>query len=127
MVINDEILDIVNEKEEEDRTVKNLKKEYPEQIKKLEEALLDYIGENDLEVLDTEISHKWKYLTKKLAYPYEDFYSIGDYQKPVDKLKKEHFFSKLKNNHPSDKQIQRTMDIIKKFINKIGDELTEII
>ena len=33
-VDNDEILKIVNEMEEEDRTIKNLKKEYPEEIEK---------------------------------------------------------------------------------------------
>ena len=48
MVINDEKLDFVNEIVEEDKTIKDLKKDYPEKIKNLEEALLNYIGENDL-------------------------------------------------------------------------------
>ena len=42
---------------------------------------------------------KWKYLTKKLAYPYEYFNSADDYQKSVDNLKKEDCFSKLKNDY----------------------------
>ena len=63
---------------------------------------------------------------KKVAYPYEYFNSIEDYQKPVDNLKKEHFFSKLKNKCPDDEEIERTMDIIKKFSDKNGEELTEI-
>ena len=120
---NDEILDIVSkiEKnyteenlnlEEDDRTIKNLKKYYPEEIEILEEALLNYRGENDLKILKTGFPGKWKYLTKKLAYPYEYFNSIDDYQKPVNNLKKEHFFSKLKNKCPDDEEIQRTMDII---------------
>ena len=102
----DEILDIVSkiEKnyteeilnlEEDDRTIKNLKKYYPEEIENLEETLLNYMSENDLKILKTGFPDKWKYLTKKLAYPYEYFNSIDDYQKPVNILKKEHFFSKL--------------------------------
>ena len=33
----------------------------------------------------------------------DSFDSIDDYQKPVDNLKKEDFFSKLKNDYPDDK------------------------
>ena len=40
------------------------------------------MGENDLKILKTEYPDKWKYLTKNLAYPYEYFNSIDDYQKP---------------------------------------------
>ena len=61
-----------------------------------------------------------------MAYPYEFFNSIEDYQKPVENLQKEHFFSKLKNGYPDDEEIQRTMDIIKRFNIKSGEELTEI-
>ena len=92
-----------------------MKKYYPEEIENLEEALLDYIGENDLKILKTGFPDKWKYLTEKLAYPYEFFNSIDDYQKPVDDLKKEHFFSKLKNKCPDDEEIEGTKEIIKIF------------
>ena len=96
---DDEILDIVSkiEKnyteeilnlEEDDTTIKNLKKYYPEEIENLEEALLNYMGESDLKILKTGFPDEWKYLTKKLAYPYEYFNSIDDYQKPVNNLKK---------------------------------------
>ena len=71
---NDEILDIVKkiEKEtlnleEDDRTIKNLKKYYPKEIENLEQLLLDYIGENDFKILKIGFPDKWKYLTKKLA------------------------------------------------------------
>ena len=70
------------------------------------------MGENDLKLLKTGFPDKWKYLTKKLAYPYEYFNSIDDYQKPVDNLKKEDFFSNLKNGNPDDEEIERTMEII---------------
>ena len=56
---------------EYDRTIEDLKKNYPNEIKNCEEALLDYIGENDLKVLKTGFPDKWNFLTKKLAYPYE--------------------------------------------------------
>ena len=123
---NDEILNIVNKIEEEDRTIKDLKKDYPEEIKCLEEALLNYMGENDLKILKAGFHDKWKYLTKKLAYPYEYFNSIDDYQKPVDNLEKKDFFSKLKNKCPDDDEIERTMDIIRRFDIKSGEELTEV-
>ena len=84
------------------------------------------MGENDLKILKTGFPDKWKYLTKKLAYPYEFFNCIEDYQKPVDNLKKEDFFSKLKNKCPADEEIERTKKIIKMFDIKNGEELTEI-
>ena len=79
IVDNDEILNIANEIKiliKEDRynidSIQDLRKYYPNKIIKLEEALLKYIGENDLKILKTEIpDNKWKYFTKKLAYPYE--------------------------------------------------------
>ena len=57
--------------------MKNLKKDYPDNLKKSEGTLINYMGENDLKNLKTEIP--------------------SDYQKPVDTLKKKDFFSKLKN------------------------------
>ena len=107
IVDNDEILNIVNEIGEEDETIEDLKKDYPNEFEKLEEVLLNYIGENDLKLLKTEFSDKWKYLTKKIAYPYEYFNSIDDYQESVDNLKNEVFFSKLRNDYASDKEIER--------------------
>ena len=75
--------------------------------------------------MKTEFPDKWKYLSKKLAFGYEYYNSIDEYQKPVDNLKTEKFFSKLKNAHPSDKKIERTKEIIKLFNIKNGEELTE--
>ena len=68
IVDNDEILNIVDEIVEDDKTIKDLKKHYPDKVKNLEEALLNYMGENDLKILKTGVPDKWKYLTKKLAY-----------------------------------------------------------
>ena len=122
IVDNDEILNIVNEIIENDKTINELKKE----IKKLEEALNEYMGENNLKILKTEFADKWKFLTKKLAYPYEYFNCFDDYQKPVNNLKNEDFFSKLKNKCPNNTKIQKTMDIIERFNIKNGQELTEL-
>ena len=119
-------MNIVNEIGEKDRTIDDLKKDYPNEIEKLEEALLNYIGENDLNILKTEFPDKWKNLTKKLAYPYEYFNTINDYEKPVDILKKENFFSKPENDYPDDDEIERTKQFIKLFNNKSGEELTQL-
>ena len=59
-VDNGEIVNIVNEKVEEDKTIKDLKKDYPDKTKKLEETLLDYMVQNDLKLLKTEFPDKWK-------------------------------------------------------------------
>ena len=126
IVDNDEILNIIDEIIEEDKTIKDLKTDYPEEIKNLEGAILDYMGENDLKILKTGFPNKWKYLTKKLAYPYESFNSIEDYKKSVINLEKKDFFSKLKNKCPGDEEIERTMDIIKTINIKNGEELNEI-
>ena len=84
------------------------------------------MGRTILNFLKTEFPDKWKYLTKKLVFPYEDFNSIEDYQKPIDNLMKEDFFSKLKKDCHSDKEIERTKETIKLFNIKKGEELTEI-
>ena len=74
-----------------------IKKRFSERIIKLEEALFTYIGELELRILKTGFSdNKWKYITNNLAYPYEIFNTLDDYQKLVDNLKKEDFISKLK-------------------------------
>ena len=77
------------------------------------------MGENDPKKLKTGFPDKWKYLTKNLAYPYEYFNSINDYQKPVDNLKKEDFFSKLKNGYPHIEEIEKTKKIVNCLILKM--------
>ena len=64
--IDDEKLKIVNEIGEEDRTIEGFKKVHPKKFMKLEEALIQYMGENDPKTLKSEVSdNKWKYLIKK--------------------------------------------------------------
>ena len=63
--------------------LKIFEKDFPEVITNLEEALLKYIVAKDLYFLKTEFpDNRWKYLAEKLAYPYEYFNSLVDYQKP---------------------------------------------
>ena len=126
VVDNDGILNIANEIVEEDKTIKLFRKGYPDKMEKLEEALLIYMGEKGLKILKTGFPDKWKFLTKKLAYPYEFFNSLDDYQKPVNNLHKEEFFSKIENKYPTDKNTERTKEIIKNFNIKIGEELTRL-
>ena len=115
IVDNDYILNIVTDIGKNNRTIEDIKKDYPDSIEKSEDALPDYMGENDLKILKTEVPDKWNFLTKKLAHPHEIFNSIDDYQKPVTDRKKEYFFSKLKIECPKDEEIARTLDIFKKF------------
>ena len=56
------------------------------------------MGENDFKILKAEFPDKWKYSLKELANPYKFFNCIDHYQILVDNLKREVFFSKLKNN-----------------------------
>ena len=67
IVDNDEILNIVDEIVEDDKTIKDLKKDYPDKIKNLEEALLNYMGENDLEILESGFPDKWKKFNKEIG------------------------------------------------------------
>ena len=46
------------------RSIGDLKKDYPNEIEKLEEAIINYMEENDLKILNTESPDKWKSLTK---------------------------------------------------------------
>ena len=90
------------------------------------DKLVKNLDEDEFKSLKKEFPDKWQYLNKKLAYPYQYFNSIDDYQKPVDNLKKEDFFNKLKNDYPDDDEIERTKQIIKLFDIKNGAELTKL-
>ena len=90
------------------------------------DKLVKSLDVDDFIILKIEFPDKWQYLNKKLAYPYQYFNSIGDYQKPVDNFKKEDFFSKLKNKCPDDEETERIKEIIKVFVTKNGEDLTKI-
>ena len=48
-----------------------LLKVFPGENEKLEETLTNYISENDLKLLKTEIPDKGNFSSKKQAYPHE--------------------------------------------------------
>ena len=81
---------------------------------------------DDFKIFRKEFPDKWQYLNKKLAYPCQYFNTIDDYQKPVDKLKREDFFSKINIKCPDDDEIERTKEIFKLFDIKNGEELTKL-
>ena len=82
------------------------------------DKLVKSLDEDDFKILKKEFPDKWQFLNKKLAYSYQYFNSIDDYQKPVDSFKKEDFFSKLKHKCPDDEEKERTEEIIKLFDSK---------
>ena len=73
-----------------------------------------------------EFLDKWSCSNKKLAYPYEYFNSIDVYQKLFNNFEKEDFLSKLEDDYPNNREIERTREIIEIFKNKNGEELTKI-
>ena len=87
------------------------KKNIQMKFKKVEKALPKYIGENHVKTLKTGFPDKWKYSTKKLADRFEKFTRLHKYQKPLDNLKKQDFFIKLKNDYLNDKELKRTIEI----------------
>ena len=79
IVDNDEISDILNEKEilikevgYKTDSITDIKKVYPDENEKFKEASLKYMGKNVLRILKVDFpDKKLKFLTEKLAYPSE--------------------------------------------------------
>ena len=95
----------------------------------LAESLVKFVknlDDDEFKILKKKFPDKCLYLNKKLAYPYEYYNTINDYKKPVNDLKKENFFSRLKNDYPDDDEIERTREFIKLFDIKDGGELTKL-
>ena len=90
------------------------------------DKLVKNLDEDDFKILKKEFPDKWHYLNKNLAYPYDNFNSIDDYKKPADNLKRQNFFSKIKNDYPDDDEIERKKEIIKLFKIKDGEDLTRL-
>ena len=68
-------------------------------------------------------------LKNTLAYPYEFYKTLDDYEKPINELLEagnEAYYSKTKNEIPDQKEIDRTNQIIKLFNIQNGRELTEL-
>ena len=57
------------------------------------DELVKTLDIDDFNILKNEFPDKWKYLNKKLIYSYEYFKSLEVYQKPVNEVTKQDFFS----------------------------------
>ena len=97
-----------------------MKKDCPDEINEAEEALLNYLGKNDLKVLKRGCPDKWKYLTKKLSYPNDYYDSSDDFRKHVNNLKKEHLLSNLKYNYLLMKKFKEQWILLIGSISKMG-------
>ena len=49
------------------------------------DKLVQNLDEDAFKILKKEFPDKWQYLNRKLAYPYQYFNSIDDYQKPGER------------------------------------------
>ena len=97
----------------------------PDSLEKLTESLKD----EDYIHLKRQFPNHWMLLKNKLAYPYEFYKTIEDYEKPIEELLKagnEKYYSKTKNKIPDQEEINRTNEITKLFNIKNGRELTEL-
>ena len=93
------------------------------------EKIRESINDHDYIHLKRHFPNHWMLLKKKIAYPYEFFRSLEDYEKPIDeflKSGKEAYFSIVKNKRPDQEEKDRTNEIIKFFNIENGRELTEL-
>ena len=66
------------------------------------DELVKTLNEEDFKILKKEFPDNWELLNKKLAYPYEYFKNLEEYNKDISTLTKQDYFSKLKNDYPND-------------------------
>ena len=93
-------------------------------------SLTESLKDEDYIHLKRHFPNHWMLLKKKLAYPYEFYKTLDDYELPIDvvlKAGKEISFSKTKNEIPDQDEVDRTNEIIKLFNIKNGRELLNYI
>ena len=93
------------------------------------EKMTESLKDDDYIHLKKHFPNHWMLFKKKLAYPYEFYETLKDYEKPIEELinaGKEAYFSKTKNKIPDQEEIDRTNENIKIFNIKNGQELTEL-
>ena len=93
------------------------------------EKLTESLTNDDYIHLRKHFPNHWMLLKNKLAYPYEDYKTLEDYEKPIDELLEsgnKACFSKTKIKIPDEEEIDRTNEIIRLFNIKNGRELTEL-
>ena len=93
------------------------------------EKLTESLKDDDYIHLKRHFPNHWMLFKNKLAYPYEFYKTLEDYEKPIDELiksGKKAYFSETKNKIPDQEEIDRTNEIIKLFNIKNGRELREL-
>ena len=94
------------------------------------EKLTESLKDEDYIHLKRHFPNHWVLLKNKLAYPYEFYKTLEDYEKPIEELLvsgNEAYFSNTKKNKiPDQEEIDRTNEIMKLFNIKNGRELTEL-
>ena len=55
------------------------KKDFPDEIGKFVETVINYIPENDVHFMNTEFTDKWNYPKENFSYLYDYFHCLNDY------------------------------------------------
>ena len=82
------------------------------------EKLTESLKDEDCIHLKSNFPDHWMFLKNKLAYPYEFYKTLEDYEKTIEELinsGNEAYYSKTKNKIPDQEEIDRTNDIIKLY------------
>ena len=93
------------------------------------EKLTQSLNDEDYIHLKRHFPNHRMLFKKKIAYPYEFYKTLEDYEKPIDDLLRygeKAYFSKTKNKVPDKEEIDRTNEIIKLINIRNGRELTEL-
>ena len=93
------------------------------------ESLTESLKDEDYIHLKKNFPNHWSLLKNKLAYLYEFYKTLEDYEKPIQLLLEagdQAYFSQTKNESPDNVEIDRTNQIIKLFNIKNGREITEL-
>ena len=99
--------------------MENKQKEVLEKIEKIKDMIYEDISEKTpLKFMKKEFGESWESLCKNLAYSNEYFKRIGENKLAVNNFNKRKRFFTLKNGCLDDEQKERTLKIIKIFIDK---------
>ena len=95
---------------------------------RLSKSSLDWLVKtiDELSPQKRDFPGKWQPLNTKLAYPYENFKSLDDYDLPNTIVVKEDYFFRLKNGYPENSEIERKDNNIESFNIKTKRQVTEL-
>ena len=84
------------------------------------------LKDKDFIFLKKEFGDNYHLFTKKIAYSYDYFETLEDYEKDINLLKDDDYYSRLNCSIPDKIEIDRTKEIIKIFNIRNGRELTQL-